>query len=291
MTMNNKILGITLALVMLTGSIPLGFSEPLRVQLEQGLETFEIQCDNPNHVLVLRTSGDIACVTERNAERLGWEIIEISIIDDVLIGTTEVNTTDLQEQKQNLLEKIEQTNQEIQNIEIVIDGIYQERVLLEDEQVEEDNRTWDMIKDEQQNISNLELKITDYQIQIHQLSIEIYNLENPDKEPRLPIDLDIIDPSLAVYYISEQEAIEKASNFIQEAEYYFISESDGGKCGLVLDDPSNIAKYLENGVPYYEIYMGHCTHSIINVINGVIGPSVIMDGISGEEIYYSGGFY
>ena len=53
MTMNNKLLGITLAIVMLSGSIPLGFSEPLRVQLEQGLETDQIQCSNPDHVLVL----------------------------------------------------------------------------------------------------------------------------------------------------------------------------------------------------------------------------------------------
>ena len=33
-----KLLGVSLALVMVLGTIPLGFSEPLRVQLEQGLE-------------------------------------------------------------------------------------------------------------------------------------------------------------------------------------------------------------------------------------------------------------
>jgi len=72
--MTMKLLGISLAIVMLSGSIPLGFSEPLRVQLEQGIETNQIQCDNPNHVLVYRTNGNPACVSERSAERMGWEI-------------------------------------------------------------------------------------------------------------------------------------------------------------------------------------------------------------------------
>ena len=66
MTMK-KFLGISLALVMLVGSVPLGFSEPLRVQLEQGIEMEQIQCDNDSHVLVLRTNGNVACVTEKTA--------------------------------------------------------------------------------------------------------------------------------------------------------------------------------------------------------------------------------
>ena len=68
-------LGIFLAVVMLCGSVPLGFSEPLRVQLEQGIETSDIQCDNSDHVLVQRTNGKLACVFERNAEKMSWEII------------------------------------------------------------------------------------------------------------------------------------------------------------------------------------------------------------------------
>ena len=71
-----KLLGISLALVMLIGSVPLGYSEPLRVQLEQGIETDQIQCNNPNYVLVQRTNGKMACVTERTAEKTGWEIID-----------------------------------------------------------------------------------------------------------------------------------------------------------------------------------------------------------------------
>jgi len=74
MTMK-KLLGISLALVMLLGSVPFGFSEPLKVQLEQELEINQIQCNNPNHVLVERTNGKLACVYESTAEKLNWKII------------------------------------------------------------------------------------------------------------------------------------------------------------------------------------------------------------------------
>lgn len=67
--------GISLALVMLIGSVPLGYSEPLRVQLEHGIDADQLQCGNPNHVLVQRTNGNMACVTERTVDRTGWEII------------------------------------------------------------------------------------------------------------------------------------------------------------------------------------------------------------------------
>lgn len=74
-----QLLGISLALVMVIGSTPLGFSEPLRVQLEQGVEFPELQCDNPSHVLVLRTNGNVACVSEKSAEKLGWKKVKQTI--------------------------------------------------------------------------------------------------------------------------------------------------------------------------------------------------------------------
>lgn len=64
---------------MIVGLVSSGFSEPLRVQLEHGIETRNIQCDNPNHVLVERANGKLACVSERTAEKMGLEIIEIGI--------------------------------------------------------------------------------------------------------------------------------------------------------------------------------------------------------------------
>lgn len=109
----NKLLGITLAIVMLSGSVPLGFSEPLRVQLEAGIETNQLQCDNPNHVLVQRTSGNVACVSEKSAERMGWEIIktdfpetntkEITTISEMTISDS-VNVTKHNGTKFNTLE-------------------------------------------------------------------------------------------------------------------------------------------------------------------------------------------
>jgi|APSaa5957512535_1039671.scaffolds.fasta_scaffold112426_1 hypothetical protein len=67
-------LGIFLVLVMILGSTPLGFSDPLRVQLEEGIETDQLQCDNIDHVLVLRTNGKMACVTEKTFEKMNWKI-------------------------------------------------------------------------------------------------------------------------------------------------------------------------------------------------------------------------
>jgi len=106
MTMK-KLLGISLALVMLCGSVPLGYSEPLRVQLEQGIETNQILCDNPDHVLVLRTNGNMACVSEKTADKTGWLIMDMNFdwneflienpvewsdesLDDIIFGTTTV---------------------------------------------------------------------------------------------------------------------------------------------------------------------------------------------------------
>lgn len=80
---------------MLSGSAQLGFSEPelcesptswnkelqgcffnsLKMQLEFGVDTEHLRCNNPNHMLVLRTNGNVACVSERSAERMGWSII------------------------------------------------------------------------------------------------------------------------------------------------------------------------------------------------------------------------
>lgn len=73
---NFKILfGISLALVMFLGSTPLGFSDSLRDQLDQGTIIEELQCQNSSHVLVLRTNGNLACVSEPSAEKLNWTLV------------------------------------------------------------------------------------------------------------------------------------------------------------------------------------------------------------------------
>lgn len=78
MTMK-QLLGISLALVMLIGSVPFGYSEPLRVQLEQGIDADQLQCGNSNHVLVQRSNGNPACVTFHTGYILlerGWTTYE-----------------------------------------------------------------------------------------------------------------------------------------------------------------------------------------------------------------------
>ena len=92
MTSKNIILTIAFAVTLFSSIVPLGFSEPLRVQLEQGIKTDQIQCNNPNHVLVLRTNGNIACVTEKSSLKTGWEIIEINISKSALITDTKTET-------------------------------------------------------------------------------------------------------------------------------------------------------------------------------------------------------
>lgn len=48
----------------------------LKQQLESGVVPENIQC-RENNVLVQRTNGNLACVSERTAERMGWEILQI----------------------------------------------------------------------------------------------------------------------------------------------------------------------------------------------------------------------
>ena len=80
---NQKVFAIVIASIMILGSMPLGFSEPLHIQLEQGIETNELQCNNPDHVLVQRTNGAPACVTEKTALKTGWEIINQSTVHQI----------------------------------------------------------------------------------------------------------------------------------------------------------------------------------------------------------------
>ena len=98
MTMK-KILGISLGLVMLIGSVPLGFSEPMNLpdsveitdtveinkhtvpkslykQIQSGVSQNELVCANTNHVLAERSNGNLACVSERTADRMNWNIVE-----------------------------------------------------------------------------------------------------------------------------------------------------------------------------------------------------------------------
>ncbi len=57
-----------------------------RQQLGDGVTPEDIQCKE-NRILVLRTNGNPACVTERTVERTGWEIIETVNVQSIPVMT------------------------------------------------------------------------------------------------------------------------------------------------------------------------------------------------------------
>ena len=80
-----KLLSVSLAVVMIAGSMPLSFGDSLYSQQKKGLGMDDVTCANNSHVLVMRTNGNLACVTEKSADRMNWKIITFQKgIDDVL---------------------------------------------------------------------------------------------------------------------------------------------------------------------------------------------------------------
>ncbi len=133
MTMK-KLLGISLGLVMLIGSVPLGFSEPMNLtdgmaitdtveinkhtvpkslykQIQSGVSQNELVCANTNHVLAERHNGNLACVSERTADRMNWQrIIFTATIDDVL---EELDNIESQENDKATQETVEISDEKI----------------------------------------------------------------------------------------------------------------------------------------------------------------------------------
>ena len=74
------ILGITVALVLIGSSTIVSFGSFVgspNYQLESGVAPEDITCRD-NLVLVLRTNGDVACVTETTFKKLGWNVVKIN---------------------------------------------------------------------------------------------------------------------------------------------------------------------------------------------------------------------
>ncbi len=69
-----------LSVIMITSFATPSYSEYMSPtkQLDSGMLPEDIQCRD-DRVLVLRTNGNVACVTEKSAERMGWELIQNSI--------------------------------------------------------------------------------------------------------------------------------------------------------------------------------------------------------------------
>ena len=83
------ILGIILALVLTASSMSVSFGSFVgspNYQLESGVAAENITC-NDDRVLVLRTSGDPACVKLSTSERLDWKIIGVSTVGNSSPGS------------------------------------------------------------------------------------------------------------------------------------------------------------------------------------------------------------
>ncbi len=85
MMSNTIIFGVFLGIIMVIGSIPLGFSEPILQQWEETQDFSQLNCNNSNHVLVMRGNGNPACVSEKTASKMGWQIINSTPIKESLI--------------------------------------------------------------------------------------------------------------------------------------------------------------------------------------------------------------
>jgi len=306
------LLGISLAMVMLIGTVPLGFSEPLRVQLEKGIETNQLQCGNPERVLVLRTNGNVACVFERTAERMGWEIInQQEIIDASLeskliqnptgywIPISEDNREDFAKLFVNaagdsLTGELGRTGYlteygHISDTATVL-YLYDMNIEAEDRKKFTENFMDSMgFEYDDKDVKIRENRSNNWFSYSHEYSSVNFRFATYMDEIRIGFGGWTNHPELVIFTLSEETAIQKAYDFIPTAEHYFISESDGGKCDVKITEPARVIKYVRSGVPYYKIDVGHCTHSISYIISADLSVYVVMNGITGEDIHTEGG--
>ncbi len=118
-----SISGIIFVLIMIAGFTSLSFSEysSPRIQPESGVLSVDIQCRD-DRILVIRENGSPACVTEKTAEKTGWEII-----NTFEINPTNKNSTSLDEESL-IISEIDSEKSEViilsvsSSVEFVDDG-------------------------------------------------------------------------------------------------------------------------------------------------------------------------
>ncbi len=86
---NMRFFGLFLASIILFSVIGMqeSFAEQIpspRQQLADGVSPEDILC-RENRILVLRNNGNVACVTEKTAEKTGWEIIKTEFVKSKII--------------------------------------------------------------------------------------------------------------------------------------------------------------------------------------------------------------
>ncbi len=91
----------------------------LKKQLQEKVEFNDIQCNNPNHNLVTRTNGNLACVTEKLSDKLNWKIVD-KIIQKIIyqfpLSTNDLKTERLMMHLPEYLVKKVLTEKELQEL-------------------------------------------------------------------------------------------------------------------------------------------------------------------------------
>ncbi|RNJ79479.1 MAG: hypothetical protein D9C04_04505 [Nitrosopumilus sp. B06] len=61
---------------------------PLNKQVQSGIENKYLKCNNPDHLLVIRQSLQLSCVTDESASKLGWPKVRFLEDNDMIVDYT-----------------------------------------------------------------------------------------------------------------------------------------------------------------------------------------------------------
>ena len=105
------------------------------------------------------------------------------------------------------------------------------------------------------------------------------------------------NPEIIVFPLSEELAIQMAIDFTLEnvEREYALENSEAyhpyhRECNLKMFDNISASKYIISGLPYYNIFTGHCDNGMA-AVDGVEDIKIIIDGQTGEEISWRLGYY
>lgn len=294
---------------------------PLK-QLKDGITVNEIQCDTPNHVLVMRSNNSPACVTERTSERMGWEIINSFDENNKPFASTqekipnptgywipipEKDREDFAKKFANaagdvFIEKSDKDEYVTENgkIDFYPEGVYYH---LQDLNINNKNEQKEFVSNfmESMEFEYDELDFT-HSSRIAP-DINYYGLFISNDVNKIGFafnglfDGTIItfngwtnNLEIIVFPLSEELSIQKAIDFTLEnvEREYAIANSEAynshiRECNLKMFDDISASKYIISGLPYYDIFTGHCDNGMA-AVDWVDGIKITLDGQTGEEI-------
>ncbi len=309
---NNRNFSIVFALVIIAGLTSVSFSQYTspRVQLESGIAPEDVQCRD-DRILVLRTNGSPACVTEKTAEKMGWEIIGIvkiqstPVISEIIVEERIPNPTGYwtpipEEDRKEFVMKF--TNAagdymvgEIDEIgkyktnrgEILIGhkAIYKlyNLNLLEPQQQKKFIKDFMYSMGFEYDIENIKIHdsnsyiLYNYSNEYSGISFKFPKYMN---EIKISFNGWINNPELVVFPLSEELALEKA--LVLTNDLY-----SSGECGDVEPYESPyVRKYVTDGFPFYEIDTSACWNELSNSGLMVCWVSVSINAMNQTDSSY-----